>query len=403
MIYFFVIIGLLILIYFYDYKEARRNRFLWFMVALFVLIIIAGFRYRLGTDSVRYERYFTNVVPTLSKLHTYNFADSRFSPLYIILNSAIRTVTDQFIVFQIVHAIIVNSIIFYFIYRNTRKIFFGVLFYFIFQYFGLNMEVLREALAVCVFLLAWPFFRDGKWIMWFLMSFIAFMCHTSGVFMFILPIIVLPGIRSLFVFGKRTIIICCCLYVVLLFIRVRFFEYVQALAVLDSVGERAKTYAEDDLASSSLSIVGLFILSIKSFFFPLCAIYLLRKENNANFEDGSRFLSMSLMSVYIGICAILIPIFYRFNNYFVFFILIAYADVVFSNIFLNKSRIRLPYYAWILIFVPLFFIQSRSTFLGNVNKSGTLKGYMNYYPYSSRLDMEKDPNREKVFKYNHSY
>lgn len=402
MLYLSVVVCLLVLAYFYDYRREERGRMVWFFIMLLAFILIAGLRYRLGTDSIRYERYFM-YGPTLAELKQSDFFSTRFSPLYILFSASIRSVTDQFVVFQLVHAVIVNSVIFYFIYKNTRNIFFGLLIYGFFLYTSLNMEAIREAFAVCAFLLAWPFFRDGKWLWWYVMSFIGFMCHTSAVFMFILPIIAVPGIKQIFTVGKRTVPICILLCAIAFVIRIKFFSYVAQLAMLENVAERAAVYSKSDLASSSLNISGIILYYFRLVLYPVVALFILCDKENARFKSDSRFVEMVLMSVYIGIMSIAIPIFYRFNNYFFFFVIIALCDVVFTKFYLNFKRFKFRYLTWLIIFIPFFYLQVWVIYLGNVNRTGTLKTYMNYYPYASRIEMEKDPNREKVFSFNHAH
>lgn len=402
MLYLSIVIILLVLTYFYDYRRIERGRMVWFFVMLVIFILVAGLRYRLGTDSIRYERYFV-YGPTLAELRQSDFISTRFSPLYIIFSASLRSITDQFVVFQIFHAIIVNSVIFYFIFKNTRKIFFGLLIYGFFLYTSLNMEAIREAFAVCAFLLAWPFFKNGKWLLWYGMSFIAFMFHTSAVFMFLLPIIVVPGVKQLFVVGKRTVPICLLLCAVAFVIRIKFFNYVAQLAFLENVAERATVYSKTDLASSSLNISGIILYYFRLVLYPVVALFILCDKENARFKSDSRFVEMVLMSVYIGIMSIAIPIFYRFNNYFFFFVIIALCDIVFSNFNLNFKRYKLRYLTWLIIFIPFFYLQVWVIYLGNVNRTGTLKTYMNYYPYASRIEMEKDADREKVFTFNHAH
>lgn len=402
MIYLLLVIGLFVLTYFYDYKGKEQGRVLWFCIALLAFIMIAGLRYRLGTDSIRYERYFERC-PDLMNLSPNNFANTRFSPLYILLESIIKTFTDQFIVFQVVHATIVNFVLFFFIYKNTSKIFFAITLYFFTLYFSLNMEVLRESLAVVVFLLAWPSFRDGKWLSWYALSLVGFLFHTSAFFMFLLPLIVVPGIRSIFVFGKRTILVCIVIFAILFVIRDRFFHYVQAAAMLENVAERATVYTKSELATSSMNIFGIIGNTLRFVIYPFVAIYFLKNTHNPRFAPNSRFMSFILMSAYVGIAAMIIPIFYRYNNYFLFFPIIALSEFIFSSFTLDMKRVRLNYLTWVILFIPIFVLDVHFGVMGNANKSGTLKGYMNYYPYASRIDMEKDKDREKLFKYRHAY
>lgn len=397
MFYFAIALGLLILCFQYDYRGKTEGKYFWYTVTLVVFILVAGLRYRLGTDSIRYENYFIKG-PTLSTLSADDFTDTRYSPFYITLSAALRSVTDQFVYFQMIHSIVVNCVVFYFLNRYTKKIFFSVLVYAFYLYFPLTMEVLRESFAVCVFLLAWPFFRDGKWLKWYLMSFLAFFMHTSAIFMILLPLMVVPGFRQIFIFGKRTLVLIVGLYVFALIIQAKFFDYIQAISVFETVTERAEAYAETGLASAKLNIGGIIANVFRLIFYPVFALYFLCRDNEI--RRDSRLVAMTIMSVFVGVMTLVIPIFLRFSNYLYFFNIIIIAHFLFSYIKYHQKRIRFEFFTWMFFFLPLFFFQTNSVYFSSVNKAG-LKVYSIYYPYASRLDMTKDEKREKVFLYYH--
>ena len=374
----------------------------WFIVTFIVFVLVAALRYRLGTDSIRYERFFING-PTLSTLSSYDFSKTRFSPFYIFLNASIRSLTDQFIVFQFVHAIIVNTVFFYFFYKNCEKIFFSILIFFFFLYFTLTMEVLREAFSVCVFLLAWPFFRDGKWFQWYVMSAIAFFLHTSGVFMFILPLAAVPGVKQLFIFGKRTVLIIIAVYAAAIFIRAKFFDYIQALSLFESVTERAEMYSKTELASSKLNIGGMVGSAFRFVIYPFIALFFLCRDNHKIFPRDGKLVAMILISIYVGVVTTVMSVFYRFGNYLTFFNIVALSYFVYSYVKFNFKKVRFQFVTWVIFFLPMFFFQFQQVYMGGANMSGTLKMYSVYYPYASRFDMTKDEKREKVFAGFHAY
>lgn len=56
--YLFVIVLLLICVYSFDIKGNRKNKHLWEMVVVFVLILVSGLRNHVGSDSMVYEYKF---------------------------------------------------------------------------------------------------------------------------------------------------------------------------------------------------------------------------------------------------------------------------------------------------------------------------------------------------------
>ena len=123
MIYLIIILSFIILSYVYDYRGVTRFRLIWWLSLMVVLICVAGFRYQMGTDSIKYENEFKWLQPTLQDLRAEDFKNTRFAPLYIILSAACKSLTPEFMLVQFVVATIVNCTIFRFIWKNTPHIF----------------------------------------------------------------------------------------------------------------------------------------------------------------------------------------------------------------------------------------------------------------------------------------
>lgn len=399
MIYLIPMLLMVVGIYLYDYRQQERGKILLWILLLIILVCIAGFRYRMGIDSIKYENYYHWQQHTLAELRADDFKDTRFAPGYVILSTICRTITYEFMLMQFVVSIAINSVVFYFFWKNTRHIFTAVLIYYFFLYLNLNMEVIREALAVSVFLLAWPFFRDGKWWAWYGMSILAFMFHLSAIFMFVLPVICLPGVKWLFQFGTRSIFVCIGILVLGYAVNYLFFDFIKLIAFTENMAERAEVYSKTDLGGNKLNIMGIIIHLILYVIYPLTALYFVAKSRNEKDERWRKFEMMVLMSVYISILNIPIEIFTRYKNYFGFFSFVIMADWFFSILTVNYKKVRLGALSWYLILVPLLGIRFYSGMLGNFNKSGSIKNYNMYYPYSNVFDQEIDPQREKAISY----
>ena len=105
----------------------------------------------------------------------------------------IKSTINDFIFFQIVHSIIINSVVFWFISSNTKNKFTAVFLYFLFLYVLVNMEIAREALAVSVFLVSVKFLQNKKYVAYYLLAIIAFLFHYGAAISFVFPLIY--GIR----------------------------------------------------------------------------------------------------------------------------------------------------------------------------------------------------------------
>ncbi|MCH5229166.1 MAG: EpsG family protein [Muribaculaceae bacterium] len=376
---------------------------MWAIVMLLAFILVVGLRYRIGTDTVRYETYFRSY-PDIFSMNEKVFLKSRFSPLYVLFNVGIRTFTDQFYIFQLIHATIVNTVIFYFFYKNARHFFLAVTLYYLFLYLNINTEVLREALAACAFLLAWPAFKKNNWLVWYIWSIIAFLFHVSALFMFIIPVLQLPGVREFFKFGTRTFYICIGVFMIAMVIQVFLFKYVQAIVAVESVADRASTYSQNELGGAKLNATGIIGVVIIFVIYPLIPLFFQSMQRRMDGLDPvvyNKLEFMTMISVYIAIISTGIFIFMRFNNYFLFFPFVMISDFVFTRLPYKRKYLRLGLASWIIFLIPLFCLEFYTGYLPKVNKSGTLKKYMNYYPYASIFDQDKDEKREKVFKYNH--
>ena len=398
MIYILIIFLFLGLSYVYDYRGKERNRTFWWMVMLVLLICVAGFRYQMGQDSIRYEKYFAET-PVISHLSLSDFKNTRFAPLYIILSSICRTITPEFMLLQFVEAITINCIIFMFIKRHTHHIFFCGLLYFFFLYVVLNMQVLREAFAVGIFLLSWPYMESRQWLKYYALCVVAFFFHVSALALFLLPLIFVPGIRELFVFGKRTWIILPVLIAVSFLIKIYFFDFIKLIALTETMAERANVYSKDDMGGNMLNLMGVAGLLFRYVLYPLIALYFI-KRNAAASGEGRRevtaFERVTMAGLYVVALSVGVMIFIRYINYFEIFALITIANWAFTSFRSNGRAVVLNFAYWIIITVPLLSAQFYLEYMQSFNKTNTVKYLDMFWPYSNQIDREIAPNRKKA-------
>lgn len=366
---------------------------------LIILICVAGFRYRMGGDSIRYENSYDEL-PTLSTLKNRDFLNTRYAPLYIILCAACRSITRDFVLLQFVVAIFVNIAFFRFIYKNTPKIFIAGFLYFLFLYLMLNMQVLREAIAVSFFLLGWKAFVRNKWLIYYGYVMLAFLFHVSAVLLFILPLIKLPWLKSLFIFGKRSWIIIPLILVTSFGIKYFLFDFVQAIALTETMSERAQTYSEDDLGGSTKNIFGIIGWLFRSCTYPLISLYYLKKQGAENDPHFRNIEIMCMLSVYVGEMCVGVSILSRYLNYFMVFQFLVMSYFIYSRSFnFLRFKIKLRYFGWIGLLMPLIGIVFYIDYCASLTRSGKLKAYDMYYPYSNQIEKNISPNRKRVINY----
>lgn len=411
MIYIIVFILMLAGVYAFDIRGYRKMYSVSFWLFFAALVIIAGLRYRIGTDSIIYEAEYEDF-PRLWELGKYKFDSIRYEPGFILFASLPRSISSDFTLLQFFHAIIINLVVFWFILKNTRNRFLCLTLYYLILYFNLNTQVLRESLAVAIFLLSWPFFRDGKWIQYYLLIILAFFFHSSALLLFVLPVFLLPGIRELFVLGKRTVIIALGILVVGYYIQQRFSEVFSLMAVTERMMDKVNNYVGTEYSSGKLSIVGISINLMQNAVYPLVAIYFIAKNKKSINKEQSyskkkklkrirqfdRWETMVVVGVYFLVFSIPMFIFGRYFNYFGMFCVTTVASWAFTKLRIRGKTYRLKLVYWAIIFLP-YFVLNINAYNSNANRNGTLKTYMIYYPYYTRLDPKMDPDRENIYRY----
>lgn len=400
MLYLIIFLLLCFLVYRYDYKRIEEGRLFWLIGITVIFIVLGGLHYRLGYDTVAYERFYDKI-PPLDKFKLRDFEKFRYNHGFILLSSFTKLFTDSIVLLNFIQASFVCGVITWFFKQNTRNPFFALLLFFIFLFSLLIFEQVREAIAVGFFLLAWPSFRDRKWLKWYALSLCALAFHTSATLMFVLPVILLPGIRQLFVFGKRTFFLCAFVFAIAFIIQASFYRYIELIALTESSQQLISQYEGTHYLKGNLNIVGIVSQLIRLVLYPFLALYFLNSihKSKSVSQDLYKIEVFVLTSIYISIFSVAVPIISRFNNYFFFFSILLMSDWIFSLLRFHGKKVRFKFGFWAFIFLPLFMIQIYSSYWSNINKSGTYKTYMIYYPYTSHLDQEKDETREKIFTY----
>lgn len=402
MVYFIVFILLLICIYAYDYRRHSRGNLVAYCILCLMFIAIAALRYRIGNDSIIYEniyRYF----PTIGELPSYNFDTLRFEPGYIVFSSIPRTFSSDFTYFQIFHAFVVNPIIFWFVYKNTKNKYIGITLFYVCLFLNLNTEVLREALAVCCFLLAWPFYKKGNWVIYYLFIALACTFHISSLILVFLPIFAIPGLRYCFRLGIQVLFIGVVVFAVCIFLQRKFFFILQEVATNESIMERAETYSKSSLGSLRLNIFGMLDQLIKSVLIPLAALWYMKRKYKSEENDFytlrwlRRMEIIIITGVYFAIAAMSIPIAGRFNNYVALFNFVMISSCFFTTVRISHRRWRIGGIYWSAILAFIICINARLYFV-NTHGSSSKKVYMVYYPYESRIDPKENPDREDIFR-----
>lgn len=383
MFVYFAILSLLIyLIVKYDIQGYTNWKEAWINIFMVLLILLAGLRYHIGTDTVHYESWFENA-PELSDI--FRDADLWSEPLWTLLLSLVKTTTDSYIVFQFVVAIIFNTLLFRFLKSTTDKIFTVLFFVFCVSWWVLSFEVLRESICVVLYLNALLYLKERKILHYVIIGIIMMGFHKfSFVMMLITPLVV-------FVKEKITLPIVI-LITVLLFFSDSVIELIDLISIRylddESVSRiGAYLYNSEHEGAIQTNIWGYLRALLLSFALPIITIAY--NQTNDNMKFFNRVLILILLFSTLQTKLI---IFYRLLNYLNILFIICFVNVLYN------SRISQP-----IIKTGLYMLVSLYLYFGTQNfyrpshieyRSGINYNCV-YIPYKTVFE-EPDPTREAL-------
>ena len=164
MIYFAVLFLLVILTIRYDINGKTEYRDQWYNAVLAILVLIAGLRFRLGEDTINYIYMFYHDTPHLSDININILLSSDQPPLWILLNSIVKTFGGRFFVVQLIQAAILNTLMLKYFKKHSPYPFACIALYFLWRYQWFSMVVMKAAIALSIILYANDFFLDKKYI-----------------------------------------------------------------------------------------------------------------------------------------------------------------------------------------------------------------------------------------------
>lgn len=352
----------------------------WYYFNLVVLILLAGFRYRVGGDTLIYMSMFEEY-PLLDELKYFDFETAQYNPLWYVINAISRSIYDDFFVFQLIHAIILNSIFFGFFRKYCPKFYFSaILLYYVAYYCYFNMEVLRESLGVSILLLATPFLLQKRWVPYYLLALVALAVHYSGLLLFLLPFLHFFKKPS----WKLEILLLGIAFVCLSVINLPtlllnlFGVNEQLVAVIEHYTEEQR-----NLAGMIVELMG---------YFPIFCCIWLRERNQITEKYDFTFLIMGTVVIYA--LAMQIGAFSRFVNYFAPFIVVYMVNTIYHVLYLNLRKYQVSYLALLMCLVvygfnvSYYYLRDMSEYYPNT-RYGAI-----FLPYYTIFDKKIDNNRE---------
>ena len=353
----------------------------WYYFILVVLILFAGLRYRVGSDTLMYVSMFYEW-PKLDELRYFDFATATYNPLWYIFAALARSIYDDFTTLQIMHAVIVNCTFFWFFRKYCPKYYFSaILLYYVGYFCYFNMEVMRESLCICVLLLSTSFLLEKKWLLYYPMCVVGLFIHYSAAIMLVLPFLLLFKRPS----WKWELVILLGVVVLMRVVNVPML-LLSLFGLNDQLILLIGGYIEE-----MRNVMG--IISELLNFFPIFIFIYLREKHQITEENDFTPLMMGTVVVYA--LAMNVGIFSRFINYFVPFILVYSVNTVYRTLYWKFRDYQISYLLCLMAFFVLNFNMIRF-YTKDVSESypGT-RAYVRYIPYHSVLNPKIDEHRER--------
>lgn len=378
--YIIIILLLLVLVYYYDTNSTQRGKREWVAFICLVLTIFAGLRYNVGSDTANYEAIF-NYSPNLHLLFSNKFWWLEREPLWRLLNSIIRTFTDNFIWFQLIISFIINYLLYTFLLRTTDKIFTAYLIIFCVCWWNFNFEILREAVCVVLYLHSILILFDRKYIKYIIISLILISIHR---FAFI-PVLMTP---LLFFINRRVVLTVMGILAVLVFV---FVDESMITTVIISISEELNEASQQkmlyyleskDEGFHSVNFNGMIEAILLSIALPIYTITC-KKRIATKYDDA--FLILTIIYVIFSLLKLKMSIMSRICNYYVIILIVGVVNSLYHSI---NFKMKPVYVALVIIYILM---GCYNFYTPNYNSQND-RYNTNYIPYTSVLN----PNKEDI-------
>lgn len=384
MLYLVIIFLVLYCTYRFDIHNQNKYKNSWFYFLMILFIVVAGFAYRLGYDNAHYMREF----PSYSVGNGYDWHELTSykgrQPMWVLMTKISKSIVNNYWFFRLLHSILLNTLMFLALRKLTKYIFTTILFYFVLVYFEFNFQVMRQSLAVALFMFSITKYENNKWLSYYFINILGFLFHESAIITFFLPLIKLLRI------SRGAIVL---FFVASVTGAVVGPLLVEALLpnVLDSfIGDKALFYMSK--MEDNGAIIGFNI--ILNVLIPFVFISIKSKHNNLSSLDYFVIVYGTLYGLGLSV-----PIIYRFNQFFLMCFYVCYIEIFAHLSIWIKSKFGMnARIIFMCICIMFLTYRARMYFMpfGGINH---IPKYVQFYPYHSILFEKKDPVREDLLTY----
>ena len=394
MLYLIVIILLAILAYKYDFQDQSSNKEFWYRFIFVVLVLIAGLRYRVGADTINYIFRFYHEVPYLWDIKAEDLELGN-DPMFLLLNSFVRSVGGRFYVVQFLQAIFVNGLIMAYIKKHSQFIFSCTFLYFIWCYFFYNFEEMRASMSLAICLYANDYILEKKWRKGVVLYLFSSLFHFSSVALLLTP---------LFLFLRFNFIGYVFLFLsffIGFLIQAKFGDYLMLFDFSDEVANKAESYSNsEDQFEQKINLVGVITNRFFYILYSIVAFFYIKYKSLQGDSTILKFQPFVLLGLSFVLFSIPMPICYRYIRfyeiYFIFFFVHFFVDLVKNNLLLSKSLAFARAFVILLPFLNIISHGYRDQF--GKSWSHRVYYYTRFYPYSSIFEKSTDKDREYFYR-----
>lgn len=379
MVYNIIFILLLYLSYSYDFHNQKSGRNGWYYTLLVFFILFAGLRWRLGIDTPNYIYHFYHDIPTLGKL-TEDDLNFGAKPLWILINSAVKTLNGRYFIVQLIEAAFVNVLIFNYFKRHSRYVFTCIFFYYVFLYLSLSFTVMKAAMSIVVCLYANDYILQKKWIKGYMLYFISALFHPQAILIMLTPFLLLLRLN------KKSVMLFGILYVLGSSVQAFLGDSLFFFDFDEDLYDKMENVATSDRYSSRTSNFNYAIVNILPYFiYALLSLFIIKRfKSNSNLLKFESFVIIYLcfivleMNVYIT---------YRFALYYTiyFILLLSESFVEFASLGRNSKYRTKVFLKSFLIVLPFLILLGYRSY----------QRVWVYSPYSSVIERNIDITREQ--------
>lgn len=176
-------------LFLYLMKSSRTGRWCFVTAAFLQMFLLACLRYRIGFDYDMYAQGF--VLMNREGFTTLRYLD--WEPGFVLLTKVIGLFTNQISLYMGILAAICLIPWAWLIYRYSPCPGISVLLFLNLYFLYLNMNFLRQAIAISITLFAWPFLKERKFWRFSAIIVLASLFHTTA--LVLLPVYLLLCIR----------------------------------------------------------------------------------------------------------------------------------------------------------------------------------------------------------------